>query len=386
MGIIRYKIIFGEYLRGVRRIMKCKKCKADIPDELHPVYCCYCGEKLQRERKKKDEIKIPMPKKHGQKWRIDLRREGVIVAEDTEAEAIAKAKAIRAGFVPISKKYPPLTLRKAIDDYIADRDNALSPATVRGYYTIQKNAFQTIIDTDIHSISNWQAVVNKEAGRVSAKTLKNEWGLIKTVLEKNDVKYDVSVLPQVVSADLPWLDYEQIKTFLDVIRGEPCEMAALFALHSLRRSEVFALTPNHVKDGVIFVSGSIVYDKDYKPVSKKENKNTSSRREVPIMIPRLSELLNQYDGASDKPYMQCALNTPGYQINRICVAHGLPPVGMHGLRRSFASLAYHLKWSERQTMATGGWADLETVHKIYIKLSKDDEKQDIKNMKAFYST
>ena len=104
------------------------------------------------------------------------------------------------------------------------------------------------------------------------------------------------------------------------------------------------------------------------------------------MIPRLSELLNQYDGASDKPYMQCALNTPGYQINRICVAHGLPPVGMHGLRRSFASLAYHLKWSERQTMATGGWADLETVHKIYIKLSKDDEKQDIKNMKAFYST
>ena len=50
MGIIRYKIIFGEYLRELRRIMKCKKCKADIPDELHPVYCCYCGEKLQRER------------------------------------------------------------------------------------------------------------------------------------------------------------------------------------------------------------------------------------------------------------------------------------------------------------------------------------------------
>ena len=53
MGIIRYKIIFGEYLRELRRIRKCKKCKADIPDELHPVYCCYCGEKLQVSAKRK---------------------------------------------------------------------------------------------------------------------------------------------------------------------------------------------------------------------------------------------------------------------------------------------------------------------------------------------
>ena len=107
VGIIRYKIIFGEYLRGLKRIMKCKKCKADIPDELHPVYCCYCGEKLQRERKKKDEIKIPTPRKRGQKWYVDLRREGVMVIEATEAEARAKALAIRTGVVAAEKKRPP---------------------------------------------------------------------------------------------------------------------------------------------------------------------------------------------------------------------------------------------------------------------------------------
>lgn len=242
------------------------------------------------------------------------------------------------------------------------------------------------MDTDIYSVSNWQSIVNKEAARVAAKTLQNEWGLVKTVLEKNEVTFDVSVLPQVVSADLSWLDYEQIRVFLNAVRGEPCEMAALFALHSLRRSEVFALTPEHIKDGIIYVSGSVVYDKDYKPVSKKENKNTTSRREVPIMIPRLLELLDQYNGEPDKPYMHCALNTPRQQINRICAAHDLPLVGMHGLRRSFASLAYHLRWSERQTMATGGWADLETVHKIYIKLAEKDEKQDIESMRAFYSS
>lgn len=120
--------------------MKCKKCKGNTPDELCPVYCCYCGAEL-RPRKKKGEIKIPTPVRHGQKWHVDLRREGVLVIESSEAEARAKAQAIRAGFVPVDKKHASLTLREAIENYIADRDNALSPATVRGYYTIQKMLF-----------------------------------------------------------------------------------------------------------------------------------------------------------------------------------------------------------------------------------------------------
>ena len=111
--------------------MKCKKCKADIPDELHPVYCCYCGEKLQRERKKKDEIRIPTPRKRGQKWYVDLRREGVTVIEDTEAEAKAKAIAIRAGFVKTQKK-TDLTLAEAIDNYVENRRNVLSPLIEAG--------------------------------------------------------------------------------------------------------------------------------------------------------------------------------------------------------------------------------------------------------------
>ena len=115
--------------------MKCRNCNAELPDELHFTFCGYCGERLVRERKKKNEIKIPTPRKRGQRWYVDLRREGVTVIEDTEAEAKAKAIAIRAGFIDAKKKQPALTLRAAIDNYIGDRDNALSPATVRGYIT-----------------------------------------------------------------------------------------------------------------------------------------------------------------------------------------------------------------------------------------------------------
>lgn len=365
--------------------MKCKKCKADIPDELHPVYCCYCGEKLQRERKKKDEIKIPTPRKRGQKWYIDLRREGVTVIEETEAEAKAKALAIRAGFIAAEQKHPPLTLRQAIDNYISDRDNALSPSTVRGYYTIQRNAFADVMDEDIHAVRNWQAVVNREAGRVAAKTVQNEWRLVKTVLQKNKVDSDVTSLPQVIRKELPWLDYDQIKIFIGAVHGAPCELGALFALHGLRRSELLALTPEKIQDGRILVYGSAVVDKTGKLVVKSENKNITSRREVDIMIPRLAELLAESTTPLGAPYIPFNHNTLRKQINLICEQNGLPLVGVHGLRRSFASLAYHLGWSERQTMKTGGWADFKTVHNIYVKLADADEKSDINRMKAFFN-
>ena len=356
-----------------------------MPDNLHPIFCCYCGEKLQRERKKKDEIKIPTPRKRGQKWYVDLRREGVTVIEETEAEAKAKALAIRAGFIAAEQKHPPMTLRQAIDNYISDRDNALSPSTVRGYYTIQRNAFADVMDQNIHAVRNWQAVVNREAGRVSAKTLQNEWRLVKTVLQKSKIDFDVTSLPQVIRNELPWLDYGQIKIFLEAVHGAPCELGALFALHGLRRSELLALTPEKIQNGRILVYGSAVVDKSGKLVVKSENKNTTSRREVDIMIPRLAELLAESTTPQGTPYIPFNHNTLRKQINRICEQNGLPLVGVHGLRRSFASLAYHLGWSERQTMKTGGWADFKTVHNIYVKLADADEKSDINRMKAFFN-
>ena len=244
-----------------------------------------------------------------------------------------------------------------------------------------------MMDTDIFSVRNWQSVVNAEAGRgISAKTLQNEWGLVKSVLDKNKIDTSaVSSLPQVVQSDMPWLDYEQIKIFLDAVRGDEFELAALFALHSLRRSEVLALTPRHIENDIIHVSGSVVYDKDYKLVTKKENKNTASKRDVSIVIPRLFDLLTDYDKGDIAPFIKCAPDTLRTHVNRACVSAGLPKVGMHGLRRSFASLAYHLGWSERQTMAMGGWADLGTVHRIYIKLAEKDKNADIEKMKAFYN-
>ena len=60
------------------------------------------------------------------------------------------------------------------------------------------------------------------------------------------------------------------------------------------------------------------------------------------------------------------------RINQVCRANGLPEVGLHGLRHSFASLAYHLQIPEMIAAEIGGWNDLSTMHNIYTHLAQKD--------------
>ena len=221
--------------------MKCRKCKAELPDELHFTYCGYCGEKLLRDRKKKDEIKIPTPRKRGQKWYVDLRREGVTVIENTEAEAKAKAVAIRAGFVDVKKRPSAVTLEKAIDNYIEVRSNVLSPSTLVGYKSVKKNRFKSVMQCPVADIKDWQGVINAEAAICSPKTVKNAWGLIRPAIEAAGVDLPKVKLPQLVPKEPVFLTPEQISVFVAAVKGTPVEIPALLGLHSLRRSEIAAL-------------------------------------------------------------------------------------------------------------------------------------------------
>ncbi|MGM9550390.1 MAG: tyrosine-type recombinase/integrase [Faecousia sp.] len=47
-------------------------------------------------------------------------------------------------------------------------------------------------------------------------------------------------------------------------------------------------------------------------------------------------------------------------------------MGNHGLRHSFASLAYHLGIPEKIAMEIGGWEDSKVMHDIYTHLAKKD--------------
>lgn len=364
--------------------MKCKYCKNQIPDG--SIFCNMCGERLIREKKKqKDEIKVPKPVQlPSGSWRIQLKAEGKSVTESTEAKCIAKAKAIRAGFIEDEKnKIEKVILNDAIQDYISSCDSVLSPSTIDGYKKIGRNHFQKYSSKNVVSI-DWQKAINEESKKYSPKTVSNAWGLISRVMRYKGVEVPAVKLPAKEQKDLSWLDFEQIQALLEEIRGDSCEIAVLLALHSLRRSELLAITPNKVDEDGIHVDGAIVYTADGL-VQKNTNKTGASKRVVPIMIPRLQELFDESEAEPDQPYVSQYFHTVYKHINNACKKAGIPEVGYHGLRRSFASLGYKLGWSERQTMMIGGWSDWRTMHKIYIKLNKSDVDDAAEKMRSLYA-
>ena len=98
---------------------------------------------------------------------------------------------------------------------------------------------------------------------------------------------------------------------------------------------------------------------------KPQNKTKKSRRPVP-MIPPLYDALMA--APKDSAFIvNAATCTLFKHISKICQENNLPEVGMHGLRHSFASLAYHMGIPE-----IGGWKDLGTMHKIYTHLAEQD--------------
>lgn len=318
--------------------------------------------------------------------RVRIDGQDIPITRDTEKEAVAEAIAIKAGIKEASKRPRKKTLTQAIDDYIEVRRNILSPATIRGYKTIQNNRFQNMMKKDVFIVTQeqWQRAVNLEAKSVNAKTLTNAWRFVSSVISETTGKTVSVHLPQIIRNERPWLTPEQVTIFVNAVKGTTVEVAALLALSSLRCSELVDLKWEDVDldRKIICVNGSAVYDEEGKLVHKKENKNSTSRRTVP-MIPPLQEALSATPHKGE--YVVTISPTWIFKsINRICEENDLPKVGIHGLRHSFASLAFHLNMPEKVAMQIGGWANDQTMHKIYTHLSQADVNKHAEAFTSFF--
>ena len=113
--------------------MICKACGREIPE--NSIYCNWCGVKQLRERRSREEVKVPTPKQlPSGSWTVYLRAEGQSVTEPTRELCLARARAVRAGFLEARKaaEAAGLTLEQAIDHFVDVNKIALSPSTIRG--------------------------------------------------------------------------------------------------------------------------------------------------------------------------------------------------------------------------------------------------------------
>lgn len=335
-------------------------------------------------------MKVPEPRKlPSGNYFIQLRLNGrsvpITAADPTECKNIAELTKAehRAGKRQIKKLPKGTTLQEALDKYIKNNEQTLSPSTVRAYKIYAKHRFPDYREKKLGEIK-WQKMIDDELKLVSPKTVKNAWRLVTPALRELDYPVPEVRLAKSAVKPLVFLQPEEIKPFCAAVKGKNYEIAALLMLHGLRVSEVRGLDWKNVdtKKEVIHVSGARLRGSDG-DVLKATNKNESSARTVPIMIPQLLTALKAVKDQTG-PVVRISAGNLLEDINRACRSAGVPECGNHGLRRSFASLCYHLRIPEKQIQEWGGWRDRTTMHRVYIQLAASAKTEASKTFSGFF--
>ena len=337
-------------------------------------------------------MKVPEPKKlKSGSYNIYMRLGGENISITRNSKDVCKREAqlIKAEYlagrrIAVNREVKELTLQELQERYIKANRSVLSPSTIKGYEQMAKWRWGGYRKKEIGNIA-WQDMINDELGQVSPKTVKNAWALVTGSMRHAGYPVPQVRLAQCPLKDIDFLQPDEIMPFIEEIKGKRYEIAALLLLHGLRVSEVRGLKWENVdvNRGLIRIRGAVVEGPDgFTP--KETNKNKSSSRDVPIMIPRLSELL-QAGGPKDEYVVTLCSSVLLRDIRR---ATGLAvgrEITSHGLRHSWSSLMYDLGIPERQVMAWGGWSDIYTMHKVYIRLAAASEARSRQAVTSFFS-
>ena len=341
-------------------------------------------------------MKIPEPRRLSSgNYFIQLRLNGqsIPITAETRTECIRAAELYkaehRAGKTAIKKAPRDITLREAMDKYITKYGSTLSPSTLRGYKSYSKTRFKAYHDKKLSSI-DWQKMINEELAIKSEKTVMNAWGLVSPSLKL--VGYPV---PEVHLAappvnEIAFLQPEEIKPFCEAVRGRSYEIPLLMELHGLRMSELLELTWDKIdlQAGMITIKGATVRGpQGY--VSRQQNKNRTSTRTLPIMIPQLHDALKAAmpEGKEAQAGKVVSIHPSALlnDVRRSCQRAKITEVTNHGLRHSFASLLFYLEIPDRQIQEWGGWKDGKVLHRIYIRLATSAQAANRDKVKQFFS-
>lgn len=338
---------------------------------------------------------IPEPKKTPTGWRIQLRINGqsIPVMADTPKECRRKAALFKAEAQNAAKpvKKCDLTLTQAIDAYICALPPDISPATIRSYRSIQKNRFPRLMNMRVSAIKPeiLQQALNDALSTQSRKTVKNSFGLVKSVLASNGIN-----VPKNLSIDrkerkkssVVWLEPEEIKKFVAAAVDDSLCVPMLLALMSMRISEIDALRWEDIPPNPEFIrtSGTRVMDEHHQWITRAEQKTVESDRSIPLLIPELRSAIERDRKPSGK-LLEVHQMTLRRAVERTCDRAGVKRVTVHQLRHSFASLSAHLRIPAEISMEIGGWSNDKTMKEIYTHIARSDIERYKNEMWEFYN-
>lgn len=271
-----------------------------------------------------------------------------------------------------------MTVRQAVDEFIASRERlGRSATTIQGYRSMTKECFPDLMDMKLKDISEdvLKDMIELEASRsvsrsggrktITAKTLRNEWGLISGALHRfwPQINFSEIDLPGVQprSVELPTAD-----VVFDLVRGTDIELPVLLAMWlSFSMSEIRGLTRSASisSDGNYIYISQVMVVVDNKDLVKEEAK-VSTRKRMHRLPEYIKGLIEAVPGDVLVPMTPNAIYKKWIRLQK---SAGLDPISFHSLRAVSASVMALLHVPDKYAQERGGWKTDTIMKRTYMQ-------------------
>lgn len=273
-----------------------------------------------------------------------------------------------------------LTFKEALDAYINERSQILSPASIRKYKSMQKE-FGILDNYKLKDISQTtvQTYINSISATLSPKTVKDRHGLITAVINRYSPSISLNtVLPKKIRIERNIPTEDDIKRLINYVKGTDMEIPVyLAAFGMMRRGEIAALKKSDIDNTIIHVNKTMVLSSDNKWIVKSP-KSYAGDRYIPVpqfVIESFNKLPN--DGINLTP------NIITSRFEHILKDANIKHFRFHDLRHYSASIQHALGIPDAYIMQTGGWGNDRVLKEVY-RHTLEDTKQKMSNVAINY--
>lgn len=278
----------------------------------------------------------------------------------------------KAASAKMRKELSSQTLGEALEEYIELRKATLSPATISGYVTIQKNQFREIehIKVDDLTQKDVQSFISRVAVQVKPKTVRNIHGILSSVLREYRPDFALNTsLPKRIKPNINIPSESDIQRLMEAVKGTPMEIPILLAAFGpLRRGEICALDADHVKGDIVHVEYSLAINTDKEWIIKSPKTLSSNRK---IKMPQfVIDKLPKQGRVTDLTPSAITAAFP-----RILKKIGIRHFRFHDLRHYSASIQHAMGVPDKYIMARGGWSTDTVLKTVYQHTMEEKEKE-----------
>lgn len=312
----------------------------------------------------------------------------VLVGHDKDGKRIMKSftaaeewQALKKAAEYVSKRHKMVnldsTVRLAMIGYIETRRSVIEETTLRSCNQVLQHRFQDIMDVPLIDLKPMQIQqsVNLEAQQVSPKTLKNAYGLLRSVLKmyNADINLNCIVLPKVRKREAELPSFEEL---FSIVKGTSVELPVLLAVWlSLRIGEVIGLQFKDVDlhNHTIKIRRTVIMTKDGAKVRDGCKTEKSKRKlEIPAYI---LDLITAIPHKSENDFIVPLTRKALYSRFKRLVEKNDIHITFHDLRHLNASIMLMLGVPDKYACERGGWSTDNVLKSVYQQTFSSERKK-----------